>query len=419
MGLEKKGVMKFIYVAIGDELLKGESREGNGAVLAAYLQKRGLELSEIRVLSDDPESTCDVLSEFSTEACLVIMSGGLGPTDDDLTRDAVARACGVPLETEPSVVDRLKAWAELRGRSLDPSNMRQAKFPKGSNILKNANGTAPGFSIRHKLATVVCFPGVPREFREMVDAHLPDLLTAQGVVPESKLEITFRIFGITESGLQGLLRDIPGYSDMHMRSLPTFPEIRLVLSSEGPDETLYRFAGQVRAQLGWRVFSEDPSIPYAELILDSLGASDQTLALAESCSGGLIAYMLTGVPGASRSLMAGVVAYSNESKTALLGVPEETIIAHGAVSGPTASAMARGARDRCGASIGLSVTGIAGPGGGTDEKPVGTFFVGLATDQGVEQANHSFPGLDRERFQRLVAYVALNTLRRHLTAARD
>ena len=408
--------MKYYYLAIGDELLKGESREGNGPVLAAYLQKNGAELTEIRVLSDELDTMLGTIKELSSETAIIVTSGGLGPTDDDRTREAVALACGVELETSDRVLDRLRTWAELRGREMAPSNLRQAQFPAGSNILENEHGTAPGFSVNLGASTLVSFPGVPREFREMVDAHMPAILQSVGVQVQALSEITLRIFGITESGLQSTLREIPGYEGIRMRSLPTFPEIRLVLSASEPGGDVSGFAEVVKQRLDWRVFSEEPRKPYAQIILDALADSGETFAAAESCTGGLIAHMLTAIPGASRSFMAAVVSYSNESKSSLLGVPEETLIAHGAVSAPTAAAMAEGARARCGASVGLSVTGIAGPGGGSDEKPVGTFFVGLSTSSGTQTAAHCFPGLDRSRFQRLVAYVALNTVRRHLSS---
>jgi len=423
--------VRVVFVAIGDELLRGESREGNGAVLADLLTSRGLRLAQVRVVPDDFAAISRALSELCEPPGLVVVSGGLGPTDDDFTRQAVAFAVGVPVVCDEDVLAGLRARYAKVGREMHPSNARQAEFPQGSQVLANEYGTAPGFALRHPAVQAVasdpervpssliaCFPGVPREFAGMLADHLDRLLAEAGVQDAATLaktrrrEVTLRLFGIPESDMQGVLTGLPHYRSVAMRSLPTFPEIRLKLAELDDAAGYDAMLAETRAALGWRIYGEGDHDSHAAATLRALQAGGLTLAVAESCTGGLIGHLLTEVPGASASLLLDAVVYANSAKTAVLGVPEALLASHGAVSEEVARAMAEGVRHCSGASLAIATTGIAGPDGGTASKPVGTFCLAVADARGTRSRQLSFVGLDRSRWKRVVAHSALAEVRR-------
>jgi nicotinamide-nucleotide amidase len=404
--------MHIAFVAIGDELLRGESREGNAAVLAELLEARGHHLSEVRVLPDDFAGIAQVLHDFRRRPTLVVISGGLGPTDDDFTRAAVAKAAEVPLIRDNALVEQIRARFTSLGRTMHPSNERQADFPCGAEVLRNDHGSAPGFVMTLGEGKVACFPGVPREFRRMLEDHLDGLLQAVGLLAVRRREVTLRLFGIPESDMQGVLTGLAHYRSVHMRSLPKYPEIRLKLAEKGDPAGYDALLTEVRDALGWHVYGEGDADSHAAATLRALQARQASVAVAESCTGGLIGHLLTEVPGASASLLADVVAYANEAKLSFLQVDPRLLKDHGAVSEPVARAMAEGVRTRAGATVAVATTGIAGPGGGSVDKPVGTAFLALATEQGTRVKALKFPGVDRARFKLLVAHSALAELRR-------
>lgn len=404
--------MHIAFLAIGDELLRGESREGNAAVLADLLEARGHRLSEVRVLPDDRVTLGQALHDFERRPTLLLVSGGLGPTDDDFTRAAVAQALNVPLIRDDAIVEQIRARFTSLGRTMHPANERQAEFPRGAEVLRNDYGSAPGFSLPLGQGRIACFPGVPREFRSMLSDHLDPLLQAVALPVTRRREVTLRLFGIAESDMQGVLTGLPHYAAVQMRSLPTYPEIRLKLAQKDDAAGFEALLAEVRQALGWRIYGEGDADSHAAATLRALQARNATLAVAESCTGGLIGHLLTEVPGASATLLADVVSYANTAKAALLGVPEALLQAHGAVSEPVARAMAEGVRTRTGATLAVATTGIAGPGGATDEKPVGTAFLALATADGTEVRALRFPGVDRRRFKQLVAHSGLAEARR-------
>ncbi len=409
--------MHIAFLAIGDELLRGESREGNAAVLADLLEARGHRLSEVRVLPDDMATLAQALHDFERRPTLLVISGGLGPTDDDFTRAAVARAVNVPLFRDLAMVEQIRSRFASLGRTMHPANERQAEFPQGAEVLRNDHGSAPGFAMPLGQGRVACFPGVPREFRAMLGEHLDPLLHAVGLqglaLPEARRrEVTLRLFGIPESDMQGVLTGLPHYAAVQMRSLPKYPEIRLKLAEKDDPQGFDALLAEVRQALGWRIYGEGDTDSHAAATLRALQGRHATLAVAESCTGGLIGQLLTEVPGASATLLADVVAYANSAKSQFLGVPEALLQAHGAVSEPVARAMAEGVRARTGATLAMATTGIAGPGGGTAEKPVGMAFLALASEAGTEVRALRFPGMDRSRFKQLVAHSALAEARR-------
>jgi nicotinamide-nucleotide amidase len=407
--------MQLVFLAVGDELLRAESREGNGYELAQQLAARGLALAQMRVLPDDRRVIQQALAELTLEPGVVLVSGGLGPTQDDFTREAVAQAAGVPLQTHTDSLEALQQRFARMGRTMHPANAQQAEFPGGATVLTNDFGTAPGFVLPVGRAEVVCLPGVPREFAGMLQAHLDTVLGRVGLTRPPRDEVTLRVFGIPEADLQGLLQGLPHWGAAHFRSLPTWPEIRVKLARQTDNyPTLLQ---EVRAALGLRIYGEGDDDTMAMATLRALQDRGATLAMAESCTGGLLGHMLTDVPGASRTHLLDAVTYSNTAKAQVLGVPDFLLRSHGAVSEPVAQAMAEGARRLAGATVAVATTGIAGPGGGSDDKPVGTVCLALASETGTVTQTLHFRGVDRRRWKVLVAFTALDQVRRWALAA--
>lgn len=406
--------MSVAFIAIGDEVLRGETHEANGAALANRLQSRGTSLCEIRVVSDTSADIARAVGELCGRAKLVITSGGLGPTDDDGTRQAIATAANAPLYEDPELANGIRTRYERLGRQWIALNLRQAQIPTGARPLTNRFGTAPGFTLALKGARVAVLPGPPRECKGMLDDHLDDLLNEAQIASHPIVEHCLRVFGITESELQDRLNRLAGYNDVRIRSLPSFPEIRLQIrcAPDRADTAAHDFAEAASKHLGWRVFAHDRSSTFAQVVVDELRAHELTLSVAESCTGGLIGHMLTDVPGVSAVLLADFVTYANQTKRDLLGVQETTLEANGAVSEAVVRAMAEGAKQRTGADYAVATSGIAGPSGGSNEKPVGTVWFAVAGPAGTVAHHRFFPGLDRHRFKRFAAWAALALVRR-------
>lgn len=407
--------MTVTFLAIGDELLRGNTHESNGHHLATLLERQGVALLEARHVSDARADVVHAVRALAQRSPLVIITGGLGPTDDDQTRAALVEASGTSLVLHDETLADLESRYSQRGRPFTETNRRQAYFPAGAQVLHNAFGTAPGFAVRVERSLVACFPGVPREFRGMMRAHLSALMEAVHIETSPRVEHLLRVFGVSESALQERIAALPGYEAVTIRSLPHFPEIRL--HSSGPSPVWETWLDAVRADLGWHIFSEERGASIGDIVRDHLAERNATVAVAESCTGGLIGDLLTDAPGMSAHLLADLVCYSNAAKTALLGVDAALIATHGAVSEEVARAMADGARSRTEATFAVATTGIAGPGGGSDEKPVGTICIAVSHAGGTYSWRHCFRGLDRRRFKLLVAWAALARLRRALLAA--
>lgn len=414
--------VKVEFLAIGDELLRGESREGNGAWLAGQLAQRGVTLAQLQVIPDDSQRIALAISDASRRPTLLICSGGLGPTDDDFTRAAVAQALGVPLIQIAEALAAIEARFAKLGRAMHPLNARQAVFPEGATVIPNAFGTAPGFALRRGDLRLVCLPGVPREFCGLVEAGLDQWLADSRIaVGVAKTEVTLRLFGIPESNMQGILQGLPHYPAAKLRSLPSWPEIRLKL---GPKDSqahaeFEELLAEVRSALDWRIYGEGDSDSHAAAALRALRARQMRVAIAESCTGGLVAQLITQEPGASETLIAAVVAYANSAKIQILGVDAELLEAHGAVSQAVAVEMARGALRISGADVAIATTGIAGPTGASPGKTVGTLWLALAWPGGVVSRSFLFAGVDRQRFQSSAAHTALSWLRRHALGKLD
>jgi len=404
--------VKAYVITVGNELLEGFTLNTNASFLGQVLGSHGVRVVRMTSVGDRREEIVEVLREAMGMADIVLVTGGLGPTPDDLTREAAALAFGRRLvlneEYRQSLKEKFREW----GLDFTSEEERQAFLPEGAVPLPNPVGIC-GFRMEAEGRVAFFFPGVPRELREMVKGSLVPFLQerAEGA-SFSKL---FKVFGPTESGVKELLEGFEG--DFTLAFLPSFPEIHLRLTLRGRDrEELFRkmdgLEEELRGRLGLHLFgTEDETME--KVVGELLRERGATIATAESCTGGLVAHRITEVPGSSDYFEGGVVSYSNRAKVELLGVPEEVIERHGAVSEETARLMAQGIRERRRTTFGLSTTGIAGPTGGTPEAPVGRVFIALATKDHVEVRRYDLFG-DRGQIKLLASEIALDRVRRFL-----
>jgi nicotinamide-nucleotide amidase len=406
-------------VATGDELVLGAHVDTNSAAIARAMQGLGLEPRRFVVLGDDEDALVHELLELAGRNVAIVLTGGLGPTLDDVTRHAVARAAGVDLVRDEQVLAHVRAIFESRGRPFAQANERQALFPQGAEVLPNPHGTAAGFCIEVGGALVFALPGPPREMLPMLEHEvLPRLaqLTGSGTAHERR---SFYMLGLSESMFADMCGTWMGRAVNPLVGVTArhgVLSVSLRASCASREEAVRLAdarAAEIRARFGEWIFSEQDPEP-ASALAALLVARKERLAIAESCTGGLVAEKLTRVPGISSVFDRGFVTYSNESKTELLGVEEELLRAHGAVSAQVASAMARGAAERSRATCAVSVTGIAGPDGGTAEKPVGLVWIGTFARGRVEAHERQFALRDRDLVREFAANAALDLLRRAL-----
>ena len=406
----------------GTELLLGHTINTHLSFLGQELFAHGLRIAR-QVTVPDGEAIRDALSDSFTRAEIVFVTGGLGPTTDDITREITAELLGLELREDHIVLQAITKRFARRGLVMSERVKRQALVPSGGTILANANGTAPGLyfdlrsleKIRHSdfvARHLFLLPGPPRELKPMFADSVRPVLDQVAPRVRGVTMRTFRVIGVGESSVEAAVGEeilaIHGI-ELGYCARPGEVEVRCI----GTEEMLAHAERIVTAKLGAQIASSD-NRSLEEIVVASLANAGKKLAVAESCTGGFIANRLTNVPGASDIFVAGYVTYANESKTDVLGVASDLLARHGAVSAEVAAAMAEGARSRAQADFALSTTGIAGPGGGTKQKPVGTVFIGLTRIDGettVEQ--YAFP-TDRETFKWLVSQAALDLLRRAL-----
>ncbi len=417
-----KDTMTAAILSIGTELTRGELTNSNASWLGEELTRLGFDVVEHVSVDDDEARIIDTIERLSKRVRVVVATGGLGPTTDDLTTIAVAKAAGVGTFRDEASLAKIRRRWEARGLEMPASNEKQADFPQGALILDNPEGTAPGFARAIGDARFFFMPGVPREMKRIFDESVVPAI-ADTVVRTSH-QVHLRTFGLTESQTQGLLEDVEGaHPGVTLGYRASFPEIEVKILARGETEVdaekrARAAADVVRERLGDAVYGDrDDTFPAAVGRL--LRRNKLKLALAESCTGGMIGAMVTSVPGSSDYLLLDAVTYSNASKTELLKVSSELMRAHGAVSSEVAAAMAEGALRVSEADLAVSVTGIAGPGGGTEEKPVGTVWFGLAV-RGEETITKTRRLVgDRERIRTLAAYIALELVRRTARARED
>jgi nicotinamide-nucleotide amidase len=405
--------LRVAILSTGDELTTGRIADTNASWIADKLFEMGVDVVAILAVGDYPDRLAWAWRKAMAQADVVISTGGIGPTADDLTTETVAEVLGVALEIDQPSVDRIRAFFASRGIDMPENNVKQARFPAGATIVPNNFGTAPGYRASQGGKHVVVLPGVPREMKPMMEETvLPWLRALAGEDPP--VFRTFQTFGISESGLDELVAGAVDPADGRLSFRASFPEISTRVVCRGPDaETrLEQIAARVRERLGpWAI--GEGAVTMEQVVGDALRAKKLTLGLAESCTGGLIGHRVTNVPGSSSYFRGGIEAYSNDVKERLLGVSRETLARHGAVSEETAREMAAGARKALGVDVAVATTGIAGPDGGTPEKPVGLVCFALATADGTRSSRHQLWG-DRGWVKILASQIALDIVRRHV-----
>ncbi|MGH9501098.1 MAG: competence/damage-inducible protein A [Terriglobales bacterium] len=408
-------------IAIGSELLTPYRQDTNSLYLTDKLNQMGVDVVFKTIVGDNRENLVQAATIACARADLILFMGGLGPTEDDLTREAVAEALGLPLRRDPAIVASLEQRFAAHGWKMAANNLKQADVIAGAIVLPNANGSAPGLWISGKFdgqaKIMVLLPGPPHELKALFEEHCIARLRARlpaQVIVTRELKIT----GMGESQCDARVAPIyRPFTDVQTTILGGAGEIQLHLKTRAAtlaaaQKRVDELVELIEAELGDFVFSDNGD-SMEQIVGYYLQMRNATLAVAESCTGGLIGERITSVSGSSRYFVGGAVVYSNEMKTELAGVPARLIEKEGAVSSKVAGALAEGIRARCDATLGLAVTGIAGPNGGTAEKPVGLVFHALASDVGTEVIERKFPG-DRKRIRWFASQQALDMVRRKL-----
>jgi nicotinamide-nucleotide amidase len=408
--------MKAEIIAVGSELLTPDRLDTNSLFLTEELNRIGIEVVRKTVVGDNRDLLSEVFRDALNRVALVVASGGLGPTEDDLTRETVADLLGRKLQRNDEILRYIEGRFRSLNRDMPAVNVRQAMVPEGADILENPRGTAPGLWLEDKGHVIVLLPGPPRELKPLFQEQvLPRLKRRVSDVRMFHREI--RVTGLGESHVEqrivGIYKRFP---DVNTTILATPGEtqvhLRLWANDAGQaNKTLDEIVSGFEIALTDRIFSHDGS-PLEEVVARELTMHNATISAAESCTGGLLAQRLTSIAGSSSYFLGGVVCYSNELKTAWAGVPAELIQAKGAVSAEVAIALAEGIRRRVNSTFGVGITGIAGPGGGSEEKPVGTVHIALSHAGGVKERGVRFPG-DRELVRFQASQVALDMVRVH------
>jgi nicotinamide-nucleotide amidase len=403
-------------IAVGSELLTPFRLDTNSLFLTDGLNRLGIRVVHKAVVGDSPDDMRSSFQHAMQRAELVVASGGLGPTDDDRTRETVAELLGRKLRQDESVLRHIQERFRRFGRAMPSINERQAMVPEGAAILPNPRGTAPGLWIESNGHIIVLLPGVPNELRALFEAEVAPRLARMNH-RERLFTRELRITGLAESEVEQRVSPLYAlYPDTETTILasPSGIQLHPRVWSDDPakaEKLLDEIVSRMALALGENLFSTKGET-LEEVVARILTENRATIAVAESCTGGMLAERLTNVPGSSSYFLGGVVCYSNELKTSLVGVPKELIEAKGAVSAEVALALADGIRKRSGATLGVGTTGIAGPGGGTPEKPVGLVHIGIADERGPREKVFRFPG-DRDRIRQYATQTALDMVRRH------
>ena len=401
---------KCAILSVGQEILFGYTIDTNAAFFCSELRMLGIEITEMRTVNDIQEDIVKALQELAARADFILVSGGLGPTPDDLTRQAIAQAAGVELILQEELLESIQTYFNRIGHKMVASNTVQAMLPATGTALPNNCGTAPGIRCRIGNALAFSMPGVPSEMKRMfAESVRPELA---GYAGESEFYLKrLHLCGLGESTVGEYLRELQKeFPELEIGTTVDHFVITVRISSFDRKQAEQALA-LIRKKAEGFLFGED-GCQLEEAIVKSLNDQKQTLALAESCTGGIIAAKIVGISGASKVLLEGVVSYSNESKIKALGVTPEIISKYGAVSARCAQAMAQGVREKTGADYALSVTGIAGPEGGTAEKPVGTVYFAIAAREKTHTFKYIFPQSDRNTIRQFTANFTLDVLRR-------
>jgi nicotinamide-nucleotide amidase len=413
-------IQRAVILSTGDELTTGKVVDTNANYIADQLNQIGLDLVAVLTVGDVPERLEWAWKTAMELGDVVISTGGIGPTADDLTTETVARLTGKKLWLDEAAVEKMRRLFSSGGRKMPENNIKQAMFPDGATVLPNALGTAPGFRMpveqKNHTSTLIVLPGVPREMKPMMEQIvIPWLVDSRG---HDKVHVsqTFQTYGISESGLDEAVAGLIHADEARVSFRASFPQISLRVSVEGkPGDAQTRLdelSARVRERIADFVYGEG-DVTMEEVVGRLLTERHLSLGVAESCTGGMIGHRITNVPGSSNYFLADLVAYTNALKIKLLGVSEETLKNHGAVSEPCVLEMAAGVRKVAGADIGIATSGVAGPGGGTPERPVGTVCIALAADGFSAARTYKMWG-NRDWVKTLTSQVALDWIRRHL-----
>jgi nicotinamide-nucleotide amidase len=408
-------------IAVGSELLTPHRQDTNSLYLTAKLNELGIEVRFKSIVGDDRENLVAAAKLAMRRSDIIFFSGGLGPTEDDLTREAVAEALGLALHRDPEIITRLEERFAKRGYKFSPNNARQADVIAGAVVLSNSLGTAPGQWISGKYDAneriLILLPGVPYELKALMEGECIPRLRA--TVPAQHIATrTLKMAMIPESQVDARVAPIyTAYKDVETTILAGGGEIQLHLrcrkdSQAEAEARLEQLAGKIEDEMGDAIFSRKGET-IEQIVSYLLQMRGMTLATAESCTGGMLAERITSVSGSSRYFLGGAVVYSNELKTQFANVPKALIDQYGAVSREVAQALAEGIRKRCLSSYGVGITGVAGPTGGTEQKPVGLVYIALASDEGTQVVERNFPA-DRTRVRQFAAVQALEMIRRAL-----
>ncbi len=413
-------------LSTGDEVLLGDIVDTNSTYLCRAMKDMGLRVERITAVGDDVEKITHVLKDVSFYADICLVSGGLGPTSDDVTALACSWAAGVELQLDQKALTAMKSYYMKKGYEWTGDNEKQAMLPIGSQMMTNHNGTAPGFYIQLNQCLFFFMPGVPAEMKLMLEKEVRPVLAKKFGRNQALLMERLTVFGLPESRAGALLKGFhENFPGMRLGFRVDFPLIEVKISLSNTFREKEASAGESQRAKNWvmdrlenKVVSEK-GLSIAEEVGQLLAAQHKTLAIAESCTGGLISSMITDVAGSSGYFLFSGITYSNDGKINILNVHKKTILDHGAVHEETAREMAEGARLKAGADLGISTTGIAGPGGGTAEKPVGMVCIGLAAD-GVSMAKtYRFSLDDRAMNKKMFAMTALELLRRYLAGVAE
>jgi nicotinamide-nucleotide amidase len=408
--------MKAEIIAVGSELLTPDRVDTNSLFLTSELNKLGIEVTRKGVVGDGRADIREAFSQALERADVIVATGGLGPTEDDLTREAVAELLGRKLESNPEVLRTIQERFRSIGRHMVETNARQAMVPEGAQVLENKRGTAPGLWLEADGRVVILLPGPPREmeaiFARQVVERLGKRATGKRLIarelhvtglPESDLDERIAPIYTKYADVQTTILAAPGEIQIHLRTWST--------DARTSDKLLDEIVERITIALGENLFSTTAE-SLEEVVANELIKNKATISTAESCTGGLLAERLTRTPGSSAYFLGGVVSYSNELKSSWVDVPPEMIQAHGAVSAEVALALADGIRRRTGSTLGVGITGVAGPSGGTPEKPVGLVHIALADGGTPREQGIRFPG-DRERVRWQASQTALDMVRRY------
>lgn len=412
--------MKAAILAVGSELLGTDRLDTNSLRLTQLLERYGAQLRQKSVVGDSIEDISEELHSLVAKHDLVLVTGGLGPTSDDVTREATSQALGRGLRLDEEILANLERRFREFGREMPSANRKQAEVIEGAQLIPNRRGTAPGMKIEGEGSTLFLFPGVPVELEGMIESDLEPWL-AERSGGEGRETVTIKVSSLPESVVEE--RISPAYAEFGRENITILfspGEIRVRATAQGPEperkQQLEAMTARLCELVGDAVFCQREEDTLEGIVGELLRKAGATLTAAESCTGGLLAERITRVPGSSDYFLGGAVTYTNELKSQVLGVPPKMLREHGAVSEPVARAMAEGVRKIYRSDYGIGITGVAGPGGGSEAKPVGTVHIALAGPDGTDHKRIRFPG-DRERVRMHSAQFALDMLRRRLLAS--